>query len=78
MIEDWTAPVTQETTEPPKATGEGLRAMAEILDAHALDLAEADDYEGAKLVVETAMAFEARFQQIKLAQFNPRGVVDDR
>ncbi|MDV8066416.1 hypothetical protein R4P64_07860 [Rhodococcus sp. IEGM 1366] len=55
-----------------------LRAMAEILDAHALDLAEADDYEGAKLVLETAILFEARHQQIELSQFNPRGVVDDR
>lgn len=40
-----------------------LHAMAEKLDAHALDLAEADDYEGAKLVIETAMAFEARHRQ---------------
>ncbi|MEA1798509.1 hypothetical protein [Rhodococcus qingshengii] len=40
-----------------------LRAMAEALDAHALELAEADDYEGAKLVIETAMAFEARHRQ---------------
>ena len=55
-----------------------LRAMAEILDAHALDLAEADDYEGAKLVLETAMAFEARQQQIDSSDFSPRGVVDDR
>lgn len=54
-----------------------LRAMAEILDAHALDLAEADDYEGAKLVIETAMAFEARQQQIEAADFK-RSVVDDR
>lgn len=40
-----------------------LRAMAEALDAHALELAVADDYEGAKLVIETAMAFEARHRQ---------------
>lgn len=40
-----------------------LRDMALALDAHALDLAEADDYEGAKLVIETAMAFEARHRQ---------------
>lgn len=40
-----------------------LHTMAQALDAHALDLAEADDYEGAKLVIETAMAFEARHRQ---------------
>ena len=40
-----------------------LHTMAEKLDAHALNLAEADDYEGAKLVTETAMAFEARHRQ---------------
>lgn len=69
MIEDWAAPVTQDTSEPPVANASTFRAMAEILDAHALDLAVADDYEGAKLVVETAMAFEARHQQIEASQF---------
>lgn len=66
---DWTTPATQAVDELPPAKASSLRAMAEILDAHALDLAESDDYEGAKLVVETAIAFEARHQQIEAAQF---------
>lgn len=43
--------------------------MATRLDRHAIDLAEKDDYEGARLVVETAEAFTRRQLQLEAGDF---------
>lgn len=42
------------------------------LDRHAIELAENDDYEGARLVVETAEAFGRRQMQLAYDVFRPR------
>ncbi|WP_418345237.1 hypothetical protein [Rhodococcus pyridinivorans] len=44
------------------------------LDRHAIELAENDDYEGARLVVETAEAFGRRQMQLAYGAFRPRHV----
>lgn len=46
-----------------------LRGMATRFDIHAVELAESDDYEGAKLVIECAEAFARRQDQIDASAF---------
>lgn len=50
-----------------------LRSLADCandLDRHALDLIEMDDYEGAKLAIETAMLLEQRQSQLDTRETN--------
>jgi len=51
-----------------------LRGLATRFDLHAVELAEADDYEGAKLVVECAEAFARRQEQIDATAFREPAV----
>lgn len=50
-------------------SGMTLGEYAKTLDEHALSLAEMDDYEGAKLAIEVAEAFERRQQQLDAKDF---------